>query len=66
MAQTFIHLQQARHDADYNLERPLDPPDAMAHVDQAESAFAFWRAASDSSAAGEYLFSLLFTEKERT
>jgi len=65
VAQSFIILQQARHDADYNLDRPLDPADAVAQVDQAHSAFVSWGIASDSEAAREYLFSLLFNEKER-
>ena len=42
VAQSFILLQQARHDADYNLDRPLDPADAVAQVDQALSAFVSW------------------------
>lgn len=66
VAQSFITLQQARHDADYNLDRELDPADAVAQVDQAHSAFVSWKIASDSDAASEYLFSLLFNEKERS
>jgi len=66
VAQSFILLQQARHDADYDLDPPLDPADAVAQVDQALSAFESWGIASDSDAAREYLFSLLFNEKERT
>jgi len=42
VAQSFIILQQARHDADYNLDRPLDPADAVAQLDQALSAFVSW------------------------
>ena len=64
--QAFIILQQARHDADYNLEHSLDPADAVAQVDRANSGFISWKNASDSEAAREYLFSLLFKEKERT
>ena len=66
VAQAFIILQQARHDADYNLEGPFNPADAMAHVDRANSAFASWKVACDSDAAREFMFSLLFKEKERT
>lgn len=66
VAQAFIILQQARHDADYNLERPLDPADAIAQVDRANSAFVSWEVASDSEVGREYLFSLLFKERERT
>jgi len=66
VAQSFIILQQARHDADYNLEKPLDPADAMAQVNQANSAFVSWEMTRNSEFAKEYLFSLLFKEKERS
>ena len=66
VAQSFIILQQARHDADYNLERPLDPADAMAQVNRANSAFVSWEMTRNSEFAKEYLFSLLFKEKERS
>ena len=65
MAQSFIRLQQARHDADYNLEKPLDPAVAIAQVNRANSAFVSWEMTRNSEAAKEYLFSLLFKEKER-
>ncbi len=65
VAQSFIILQQARHDADYNLEYELDPADAVAHVNLANSAFVSWEVTRDSDVAKEYLFSLLFKEKER-
>ena len=42
VAQAFIILQQARHNADYNLESPLDPADAMAQVKEANAAFVDW------------------------
>lgn len=66
VAQAFITLQQARHDADYNLERLLDPADAVAQVDRANSAFVSWKVARESDVAREYLFSFLFKEKDRT
>jgi hypothetical protein len=66
VAQSFMILQQARHDADYNLEKPLDPDDATAHVDRAIAAFVSWEIARHSGIAKEYLFSLLFKEKERS
>ena len=65
VAQAFIILQQARHDADYNLERLLDPADAVAQVDRANSAFVSWEIVGDSEVARDYLFSLLFKEKDR-
>ena len=66
VAQSFIILQQARHDADYNLEKPLDRDDAIELVDQANSAFASWEMTCDSDVAKEFLFSLLFKDKERS
>ena len=66
VAQSFIVLQQARHLADYNLEMPLDRAKAAGWVDSAESAFTSWEIASESEVAKEYLFCLLFKEKERT
>lgn len=65
MARSFIFLQQARHDADYNLEKPLDRADAISQVDRAKSAFVSWEKTRNSEVAKEYLFSLLFKEKER-
>ncbi len=66
VAQSFIVLQQARHVADYNLEQPLSPADAIAEVDRASSAFDSWEMTRNSEVAKEYLFSLLFKEKERS
>jgi hypothetical protein len=65
VAQSFIILQQARHNADYDLEKPLDPKDALGRVDLASSAFVSWEMTRNSESAKEYLFSLLFKEKER-
>jgi uncharacterized protein (UPF0332 family) len=66
VAQSFVILQQARHDADYNLEKPLDADEAIAQVNEANSAFAAWEMTRQSEVAQEYLFSLLFKEKERS
>jgi hypothetical protein len=66
VAQSFVILQQARHDADYNLEKPLDARDAIAQVDEANSAFVSWERTRQSEVAKDYLFSLLFKEKERS
>jgi len=66
VAQSFIILQQARHDADYNLEKPPDPADTMAQVNRANSAFVAWERTRASEVAKEYLFSPLSKEKERS
>ena len=63
VAQSFIILQQARHDADYNLEKPLDIADAMAQVNRADSTFVSWEMTRNSEVAKEYLFSLRFKER---
>ena len=65
VAHAFIILQQARHDADYNLEHQLDPADAVAQVDRAESSFAAGKISQESDAAREFLFLLLFKDKDR-
>jgi hypothetical protein len=65
VAQSFIVLQQARVDADYNLEHSLEPDYASGQVARANAAFESWKIAGDSEAAREYMFSLLFKEKER-
>jgi hypothetical protein len=65
VAEAFVRLQQARHDADYDLEEPLAQADANTHVKQANFAFISWEKTRDSDLAKEYLFSLLFKEKER-
>ena len=66
VAQAFIVLQHARHDADYNLEKPLDLADAIVEVNRANSAFVSWEMTRNSEVAKDYLFSLLFKEKERS
>jgi hypothetical protein len=65
VARFFVRLQHARHAADYNLEEPLDLADATEQVGEANSAFVSWETAHNSTFAKEYLFSLLFKEKER-
>jgi hypothetical protein len=65
VAQSFIVLQQARHDAGYNPGHHLEAEDAKARVGLANSAFEAWERTRNSEAAREYLFALLFKEKER-
>jgi hypothetical protein len=66
VAQAFIILQQARHEADYNLQKPFDSAEAVAEVNRANSAFASWEVTRNSQLSKNYLFSMLFKEKERT
>jgi hypothetical protein len=65
VVQAFILLQQARHNADYNLEAALDPADALAAVDMVNSAFVSWELTRSSGVAKNYFFALLFKERER-
>ncbi len=65
VAQSFVQLQQARHEADYNLEKPLDPADAESKVNLANAAFVAWERTSHSEFAREYMFSLLFKERSQ-
>jgi hypothetical protein len=44
----------------------LDPADAMAQVNRADSAFRSWEMTRNSDVAKDYLFSLLFKERERS
>jgi hypothetical protein len=64
VAQGIVDLQQARHKADYDTERPLDAADALLRVEQAIDAFYAWQEITDEDISQDYLYSLLF--KERT
>ncbi len=63
VAQTFVSLQQARHDADYNLARRFKRREATALVEQAERAFANWQACRDDPCSRLYLSCLLLWER---
>lgn len=43
VAVTFVDLQQARHQADYDLSRPLTRAEALDFVERAERATAAWK-----------------------
>jgi len=59
VAQAFVDLQQARHDADYDLTKSFTRSDALAFVEQAEQAFQDWEAVRKDDLARIYLASFL-------
>ena len=63
VAQAFVDLQQARHKADYDIERPFQPLDAVVDVAQARLAFLTWAEVKDEPLAQGYLYSLLFKDR---
>ena len=63
VAQAFVDLQQARHEADYNLARSFSRADAQAFVDQADQAFNDWQAIRNDDYARLYLVCLLLWDR---
>jgi hypothetical protein len=59
VAQTFAHLQEDRHFADYDLTEDLDPADALFQVKSAQEIFDTWPTIRDEQIAQAYLVSLL-------
>ncbi|MEX2560734.1 MAG: hypothetical protein WD403_12510 [Pirellulales bacterium] len=55
VAKAFVDLQQARHDADYDLARSFPRSDALAFVEQAKQAFVDWRGVRKGDLARIYL-----------
>ncbi len=55
---TFVDLQQARHDADYDTTTPLGHVDADYRVTIAEGAFADWAACQGDPSSGVFLTEL--------
>jgi len=43
VAQAFVELQEARHQADYDVRRPLTRSEVTAHVDRADAAIEAWK-----------------------
>lgn len=63
VAQGVVELQQARHRADYDMEKPLDPSDARLLVEQAIKAFHAWKEIKDADISQDFLYSLLFRDR---
>ena len=59
VAATFVDLQQARHEADYDTTRRFARQDVVDLVDRAEQAFGDWNAVRKSIQADVFLAGLL-------
>ena len=59
VAQAFVDLQQARHEADYNLAKSFPRAAAQALIDQATQAFKDWEEVRNHELTGLYLVCLL-------
>ena len=59
IATTFVDLQQARHEADYDTTRRFTRQDVIDLVDRAEQAFQDWHAVRRSLQADVFLAGLL-------
>ena len=59
VAATFVDLQQARHEADYDAARRFTRPDVIDLVDRAEQAFRDWHTVRKSVQADVFLAGLL-------
>ncbi len=60
IASSFKELQEARHAADYDVLRQLDPTDALTLVQKAEKVFKDWKSEKNSNNAPVFLASLMF------
>jgi hypothetical protein len=59
VADYFVHLQNARHKADYNVKDSVTAAEAQNFVQMAQNAFADWAAVAGDPAADTYLTELL-------
>jgi uncharacterized protein (UPF0332 family) len=65
VAKTFVALQQARHEADYDLTRTFDRRDVLQKVQQARTAFTKWRGIGSAPNATVFLAALLLQRQWR-
>ncbi len=63
VAQAFVDLQQARHNADYGIGEPFQALDAAVDVAQGRLAFVIWAEVRDEALTQRYLYSLLFKDR---
>ena len=59
VAQAFVDLQEARHDADYNVTKQWNRLDVLNHVQTARQAFADWAAVRGTPDAAVFVVALL-------
>ena len=63
IAASFVDLQQARHDADYNLAETFDRIQALAYIDRVQGAMKAWKAVSHTPNANVFLAALLLDSR---
>jgi hypothetical protein len=63
IAKSFIGLQEARHQADYNNEKQWTQTEVAAKLSDARTAFQNWKKINGSPVAHEYLLSLMIGKK---
>jgi hypothetical protein len=63
VANTFVELQQSRHEADYNVAREFNRPDTMTVVQSVRTAFEAWARVRKQQIAGVFLVNLLLGSK---
>jgi hypothetical protein len=62
VARAFLDLQQARHDADYDMSKWLTRQDALLLIERGEQAFADWEAAAADPFRPVFMLMLLTGE----
>lgn len=62
VAETFIKLQQLRHEADYNLDRSFTRPEVWQVFQEAQAAFTAWEAVKNTDGARLFLACFLLWE----
>jgi hypothetical protein len=65
VARTFVDLQEARHEADYNTAWRTTRPDALGLIEQTEEVFACWQTVRRTVQADTFLVGLLAHDKMR-
>ncbi|MCY3831304.1 MAG: hypothetical protein OXF89_19440 [Rhodospirillaceae bacterium] len=65
VAETFVDLQQARHEADYDIVRRFNRNEVLDLADRAQAAMADWRQIRKSAQADTFLIGLLAFESMR-
>lgn len=65
VANTFVELQQSRHEADYDMTRSFSRLEALDAVDQASSAFQAWGRIRSSDEARIFALGLFFGNRLR-
>ncbi len=63
VAELFIGLQEARHQADYNNQKHWTQTEVASNLSSAQTAYQEWKQISGSEVANEYLLSLLVGKK---